>query len=70
MRQPIETAPLDLVMADIQAAIAAVHTTLKLTHGHRFADAFVDEHRTALLNALLSSGCQSSAIRSDVQGWR
>lgn len=55
MSQALALAPLDQVIADIKAAFTAVHTALECSHGAGFANAFIAEHRSAMLGACLAS---------------
>jgi len=53
MNRLLTVVPLDVAVADIRAAFATVHSTLENSHGACFADAFVREHRNAMLEAFL-----------------
>ncbi|MYN04542.1 hypothetical protein GTP41_20835 [Pseudoduganella sp. DS3] len=55
MNQALAPTPLDLAIADIRTAFVVVHVTLESSHGRNFADAFVAEHRSAMLVAFLSA---------------
>lgn len=55
MNQAYTPVALDVAIADIKAAFFVVHSSLQNSHGVRFADAFVTEHRNALLEAFLST---------------
>lgn len=53
MNRMLTVVPLDVAVADIRAAFTTVHSTLKNSHGACFADAFIMEHRNAMLEAFL-----------------